>query len=171
MEEQTLTRQVTKAGFASLTSRFIWRRLAQGIAIMFLLTQPAWAGIGCHCQHENEAQQVSQMAHACCPTGHHSGHAVGTEHASEATNSPASCSEEGEISSDDQLGTTMVCCHATPQSEAQGVTIPSQDPVPVINAQPLVCPGAPAVSTPTYHNFHQLNRTRPLYLSFSCFLI
>lgn len=170
-----MTWQVAKTGFATLTSRFFWRGLAQGIAILFVFTQQAWADIVCHCQHENEVRQVSQMAHACCRTRHHSEQAVGTEHASEATNSPTSCSEERELGTDDQSGAlsqgTMVCCYATPQAEAQGSTVPLQDPVPVINAQPLLYPGASAVSTPIYHNFHQLNRTRPLYLSFSCFLI
>lgn len=63
-----------------------------------------------------------------------------------------------------------MCCNAAPQSELQ-ITISSQEP------EPVVCPQAPgsadilAVSAHRYHNFRQLHRTRPLYLSLSCFLI
>lgn len=180
-EEKALTWQKAKTGFAYLTSRDAWRRLAQGMAIVFLLTHQAWGGIICHCQHEDSTQQISQTAHACCHDGHHSGVAEGVPSVSEPVHSPASCSEESTPGSavgqrsEGQLGALpqgeMVCCQAAPQAEVQGITIPSQDPVPVINTQPSVKLAAPAAFVPTYQNFHQLHRARPLYLSISCFLI
>jgi len=169
-----LTRQVTKAGFASLTSRVAWRRRAHGIAIGVLLTHQAWAGIICHCQHENGAQQDSQIAHACCVSAHHSDSAT-TEQAGETAHLSTSCSEEGVPGTDDQLGAlpqgALVCCRASPRAEAQGITIPSQDSESIVTTQQFVSFDALAVSVPTYQNSHQPHRTRPLYLSFSCFLI
>lgn len=151
------------------------------MAIVFLLTHQAWGGIICHCQHENSSQQISQSAHACCHEGHHSGVAEGTQPVSEQAHSSASCSEErapgsaADRESEGQLGALpqgeMVCCHAAPQAEVQGITIPSQDPVSAINTQPSVKLAAPAAFVPTYQDFHQLHRARPLYLSISCFLI
>ncbi len=172
-----MTWQVTKAGFASLTSRAAWQRLAQGIAILFMLTHQAWAGIVCHCQNENDAQQGSQIAHACCLAAHHSGSAVSTEQAGETTQ--ASYSEEGALGTDDQCtdnqsGTlprgAMVCCHDAPQAE-QNAIISLQEPAPVVSTQPLVSLDDQSVSDFIHCNFHPLYRTKPLYLSFSCFLI
>ena len=168
-----MTWQVTKTGFASLTSRAAWRRLAQGIAILFMLTHQAWAGIVCHCLREDDAQMVP----ACCLAAHHSGSAVSTEQAGEATQ--ASCSEDGALGtddrcSDDQSGTlpqgAMVCCHDAPQAE-QNATISLQEPAPVISTQSLVSFDGQSVPVFIHYNFHQLYRTQPLYLSFSCFLI
>jgi len=167
---------VTKAGFASLTSRAAWQRLAQGIAILFMLTHQAWAGIVCHCQKENNAQQGLQIAHACC-FAHHSGSAVSIEQAGESTQT--SCPKEEALDtnhqcSDDQSGTlpqgAMVCCHEAPQAE-KNAAISLQQPVPVVSIQPLVSHDGQSVSDFIPYNFHQLYRTRPLYLSFSCFLI
>lgn len=172
---------MAKTGFAYLTSRAAWRRLVQGMAIVFLLTHQAWGGIICHCQHEDRTHRISQTAHACCHDGHHSGVAEGAQSFGEPTHSPASCSEEStpgsatDCESEGQLGAApqgeMVCCHAAPQAEVQGITTPSQDPVPAINTQPSVKHAAPAAFAPTYQNFHQLRHARPLYLSISCFLI
>lgn len=163
--------QVTKAGFANLTSRVAWRRLAQGIAILFLLTHQAWAGIICHCQNENNAQQGSQIDHACCPAGQHSGSAVSTEQ--------AGCPEEGALDTDDQcsdgqsgtlLQGAMVCCHEAPQAE-QNTAISLQAPAPVVSNQPLVSIDDQPISDFIPYKLHQLYRTPPLYLSFCCFLI
>jgi hypothetical protein len=167
--------QVTKVGFASLTSRVAWRKLAQGIAILFLFTHQAWAGIVCHCQHENGAQ----MSHACCRAEHHSGSAVNIEQVGETSHSPVSCSEAGapgieSQSSINQFGalsqSAMICCHDALQAE-QNATISLKEPAPVIGTQPLVSPGSQAGTVFIHYNFHQLYRTRPLYLSFSCLLI
>ena len=172
-----MTWQMTKIGFASLTSRGAWRRLAQGIAILFMLTHQAWAGMVCHCQNENDAQQSSQIAHACCLAAHHSGSAVSAEQAGEATQ--ASRLEEGALGtddrcSDDQSGTlsqgAMVCCHDAPQAE-QNATISLQAPAPVVSTQSLVSLDGQAVPVFIHYNFHQLYRTPPLYLSFCSFLI
>ncbi len=172
-----MTWHVTKAGFASLTSRAAWQRLAQGFAILFMLTHQAWAGIVCHCQKENDAQQGSQISHACCLAMHHSGSAVSTEQAGESTQT--SCPEEGALDTDDQYPDgqsgilpqgAMVCCHEAPQAEKNAM-ISLQQPAPVVNIQPLVSHDGQSVSDFIPYNFHQLYRTRPLYLSFSCFLI
>jgi hypothetical protein len=169
--------RVTKAGFASLTSQVAWRRLAHGVAILFLFTHQGWTGIVCDFHHEGDAQHVSQMAHACF--SHHSGSAVSAEHANEAVHSSASCSEEGAPGtagqrSDDQLDTLLqgaaMCCHAAPQTE-QNATLSAQVPGPVVSTQPLGSLDGQSVSVPARHNYPQLYPTRPLYLSFSCFLI
>lgn len=166
-----------KTGFVNLTSRVAWRRLAQGVAILFLLTHQAWAGIICLCQNENDAQQDSQMAHACCPAAHHSGSGVSTEEAGESTQT--SCPEEGALGIDDQcsdgqsgtlLQGAMVCCHETPQAE-KNAAISLQQPAPVVNTQPLVSHDDQSVSDFIPYKLHQLYRTPPLYLSFCCFLI
>jgi len=167
--------QVTKAGFASLTSRVAWRRLAHGVAIVFFLTHQAWAGVICHCQHENGAQQGLQIAHAFCLSAHHPGSASSTQQAGETSHLSASCSEEGAPGTDDQLGalpqSAMVCCHPAPQAEVQGITIPLQDPESIVTTQQFVSLDALAVSVPTYQNSDQPHYTRPLYLSLSCLLI
>lgn len=176
-----MTWQKAKTGIAYLTSRFAWRRLVRSMAIVFLLTHQAWGGIICHCQHEDSTPQVSQSAHACSPEGHHSGVGEGAQPVSEQAPSTASCSEErvpgsaADRESEEQLGALsqgeMVCRHAALQAEVQGITIPSQDPVPVINTHLPVKLAAPAAFVPTYQDIHQLHRARPLYLSISCFLI
>jgi hypothetical protein len=172
-----LTWQVRKTRFAALTDRAAWRRLVRGIALLFLLTHQAWAGIICHCEPDDAAQ----MAHACCLAAQHSDPAVNNEPANEAVHSPAACAEKGAPGtdnrpSDDQLCTTpqiaTACCHAAPSAEVQGITTPSKNTESVVSTQPLVNLDAQAVSAALYQqNSHQPHRTRPLYLSFSCFLI
>ena len=153
-----------------MTSRTAWRRLAQGIAILFLLTHQGWDGIVCHCRQEDDAQ----MAHACCLAAHHSGSAVSTEQMGEVTHESAPCSEEGAPGNDDQFGalpqSAMVCCHDAPQAE-QNAAISLQETAPVVSTQPLVSLYSSSDGVFIPYQFHQLYRTRPLYLSISCLLI
>lgn len=168
---------VTKAGFSSLTSRVAWWRLTRWLVVLCLFTQQAWAGIVCNCQHDND----TQMTHACCPTAHQSDSAASAEQASEATHSSSSCSGAGapgaeKQPAEEQLGAApqvaMLCCHATPPAEVQGLTTPAPHPTAIVSAQPLINLDALPVSVSTYQqNSHQPHRTRPLYLSISCFLI
>src|SRR5262249_25519024 len=179
-EELTLMRQITKARFAALTGPVARRRLACGIVILFLLMHQAWAGIVCQCHHEESAQQASQMAHSCCQASRHSGSVMGTDCGCEAAHSSPSCGEEGGAGIEnqhagDQFGAlaqgVTACCHSAPQTDAQEITIPLQDHMPVINTRLLIDFEATASFATTHLNFHQLCCTRPLYLSFSCFLI
>ena len=172
-----MRRQVAKARFAPLTSRTTWRRLAQGVAILLLLTHQAWAGVVCICQHNDGLQQAAQMAHVCSAARHHSD--VRAEHTGEVADSSAAYSEEGAPGTDDRcsgnqsctlLQGAMVCCPDVPQAE-QNATISLQKPAPVISNRSLVSIKGQSVPVFIHYNFHQLYRTQPLYLSFSCFLI
>ena len=172
--------QMGKEEVAGTTSRDTWRRLVQGIAIFFLLTSQAWADITCNCRQESIAQHASQIAHSCCPSTHRSssdrneecadrsGYSLPIFTAEEAPGANnQSCSNEFV----DLSQNTRTCCQSSPQSDAQEMTILLQDPVQVISARLPINLDTASSFEFTYRDFHQHCHARPLYLSFSCFLI
>lgn len=171
-----MTWQAAKAGFSLDISQIDWRRLVQVIALLFLLTQQAWAGLLCHCQHEDEGQ----MSHACCLTAHHCASAEAAECAGEPAHAESSCADETEsadqiLSADNsctapQPAMANCCCDAAPQTEPQAITS-VRESVPVDSHQSFVSIEWQIASATMYYNPHPPNRTRPLYLSFRCFLI
>jgi hypothetical protein len=64
----------------------------------------------------------------------------------------------------------MVCCHDTPQAE-QNAAISRHKNSEFVNVQPLVSVGGLLDPVFIPYKSHQFYRTRPLYLSLSCFLI
>lgn len=175
-----MTWQMAKAGFASLTRRVGWRRLAQGVVILFLLTHQAWAGAICHCQGENGSEQDLQMAHACCAAAHHADFHENQEQAAEIALTPATGSGERTHATDGQHldygcneleSAAIECCQAESQLAVQGISIPSQNTESIVISPAFVSLGALTISIPIHQNAYLPHRTRPLYLSFSCLLI
>lgn len=160
--------QMAKAGFASTTGWVAWRRLAAGIALLLLLAQPTWAGIICGCRER------SQMARDC----RRADPVTVLEAAIEETRLPADSPGEGGSGIDehcpgDLFGALLqaACCHSDSQTEWQGVTTQLQDQPLVAGTRPSVGLEIAAGSGLSLHEFHQLYRIRPLYQSFSCWLI
>ena len=140
-----MAQQATKPGF-TFSKASLWA-LMRGIALLLLFTHQSWAGIICNCADESGSQD------AYC----HSDQRL--ECAAEAS----------EMNSPPQE--TKMCCHLSPQAEAQTFSTTTPTFVPAENR--LLAFGTPVATafTPEYSGVLQQSRSRPLYLTHSSLLI
>jgi hypothetical protein len=140
-----LARQATKPGFTSGKAS-LWA-LMRGIALLLLFTHQSWAGVICNCADE------SGSPHACCHTGRR------LECAAEAPETNSLPQE------------TEMCCHLSPQAEAQTFSITT--PIFILAENHLHGVGTLMATafTPEYTGVLPSSRSRPLYLTHSSLLI
>jgi len=166
-EEKNLTRQKAQIGTALI--RATMRALMRGVVLLLLFTHQSWASIICGCNHSDESD------HACCHTAQHDNPAVEAHRQGSDVHSSSHCAGEEMPAPDTQFDNSpqsaMMCCHSSPQTDAQGVAVTSANPAPVENTPPLIHIGAQTIAAPVSINIHPQRHKRPLYLSFSCWLI
>jgi len=133
-----LAQQATKPGFA-FSKASLWA-LTRGIALLLLFTHQSWANAICNCADENGSQ------HACC-------------HAGQRLESAAEAPEMNSLPREAEI-----CCHLSPQAEAQ--TFSTTTPIFIPAENRLQGEGTPVAIafTPEYTGVLPSSRSRPLYL-------
>jgi hypothetical protein len=121
--------------------------LMRGIALLLLFTHQSWASVICNCVDESGSQ------HACCHTGRR------PECAAEAPDANSLPQE------------TEMCCHLSPQAEAQTFSITTPTFIPAENQLQGVGTLVATAFTPEYTGALPPSRSRPLYLTHSSLLI
>src|SRR5262245_5192275 len=119
----------------------------RGIALLMLFTNQSWARVICNCADESGSH------HAC----HHTGQRL--ECAAEAPDMNCLPQE------------TEMCCHLSPQAEAQTFSITTPVFVPAENRIQAIGTSVATASVPEYAGVLSSSRSRPLYLTHSSLLI
>lgn len=162
-----MTRRISDKQFAR-SAAVACRGLARLVVLLLLVAHQAGAGVICLCQHQSGAASLSGSA-AHCP-------AAGQPHQPELAGDDSDCcAEDGEPSVAGEGRTLLqlagICCrlHAQPGIEAVSISQPA--PLPAFAPPaPILEATYPVLALPP-DTGRLPQRTRPLYVIQSCYLI